>query len=107
MLRKDGVWMTAASLFTLGNAAGIGWAIAMQESTHAASHATLMMAGIIWIWWLVTRTERKNLVSMPLGDDRLERLQQSMDAIALEVERIGEAQRFSAKLQGEKAEVRR
>jgi hypothetical protein len=31
-------------------------------------------------------------------DDRLEHLQQSVDAIAVEVERIAEAQRFSAKL---------
>lgn len=32
------------------------------------------------------------------SDDRLEQLQQSVDAIAVEVERIAEAQRFSAKL---------
>ena len=31
-------------------------------------------------------------------DERLEHLQQSVDAIAIEVERIAEAQRFSAKL---------
>jgi len=34
----------------------------------------------------------------PLNDSRLEQLQQSVDAIAIEVERIAEAQRFSAKL---------
>jgi hypothetical protein len=34
----------------------------------------------------------------PVRDDRLEHLQQSVDAIAIEVERIAEAQRFSAKL---------
>jgi hypothetical protein len=34
----------------------------------------------------------------PVQDDRLEHLQQSVDAIAIEVERIAEAQRFSAKL---------
>ena len=36
-------------------------------------------------------------------DERLEHLQQSVDAIAVEVERIAEAQRFSAKLLAEKA----
>lgn len=44
------------------------------------------------------------------ADDRLERLQQSVDAIAIEVERIAEAQRFSAKLlveRGESESVRR
>ena len=33
-----------------------------------------------------------------LGDARMEQLQQSVDAIAIEVERLGEAQRFNAKL---------
>ncbi len=37
--------------------------------------------------------------------DRLEHLQQSVDAIAIEVERIAEAQRFSAKLLAERAVV--
>ena len=38
-------------------------------------------------------------------DDRLEHLQQSVDAIAVEVERIAEAQRFSAKLLAERTEA--
>ena len=37
-------------------------------------------------------------------DTRLEQLQQSVDAIAIEVERIAEAQRFSAKLLSERPE---
>lgn len=42
---------------------------------------------------------------IPPNDDRLEHLQQSVDAIAVEVERIAEAQRFSAKLLAERAEA--
>jgi hypothetical protein len=38
-----------------------------------------------------------------LEDARLEQIQQSIDAIAVEVERIAEAQRFSAKLLAERA----
>lgn len=38
-------------------------------------------------------------------DDRLEHLQQSVDAIAIEVERIAEAQRFSAKLLHERVDA--
>jgi biopolymer transport protein ExbB/TolQ len=37
-------------------------------------------------------------------DERLEHLQQSVDAISIEVERIAEAQRFSAKLLAGRAE---
>jgi len=40
----------------------------------------------------------------PAADDRLEHLQQSVDAIAIEVERIAEAQRFSAKLSAGRSE---
>ena len=34
----------------------------------------------------------------PVNDDRLLRLEQSVDAIAIEIERISEAQRFQTKL---------
>lgn len=37
-------------------------------------------------------------------DERLDRLQQSLDAIAVEVERVGEGQRFVAKLGQQVAE---
>ena len=40
----------------------------------------------------------------PLYEQRLDQLQQSVDAIAVEVERIAEAQRFSAKLLAERAD---
>jgi hypothetical protein len=37
-----------------------------------------------------------------LRDPRIDYLQQSVDAVALEVERLGEAQRFQEKLRAEK-----
>ena len=42
---------------------------------------------------------------MPASDDRLEHLQESVDAIAIEVERIAEAQRFTTKLLAERADA--
>jgi hypothetical protein len=42
-----------------------------------------------------------NESSSPLGDARLARIEQSVDAIALEVERISEGQRFTTKLLSE------
>jgi len=53
----------------------------------------------------MVRTRR--LPPPALQDDRLEHLQQSVDAIAVEVERIAEAQRFSAKLLAERSETSR
>jgi hypothetical protein len=43
----------------------------------------------------IVRTKR---LPPPAQDDRLDHLQQSVDAIAIEVERIAEAQRFTTKL---------
>ena len=50
----------------------------------------------------MVRTRR--LPPPALNDDRLEHLQQSVDAIAIEVERIAEAQRFTTKLLAERGE---
>jgi hypothetical protein len=50
------------------------------------------------------RPLKRKQVMRPPSDDRLEHLQESVDAIAVEVERIAEAQRFSAKLLAERAE---
>ena len=47
--------------------------------------------------------KRASRIPQP-SDERLEHLQQSVDAIAVEVERIAEAQRFSAKLLAERPE---
>jgi hypothetical protein len=57
--------------------------------------------------WGLSRARRHEQLPSPYNDARLEQLQQSVDAIAIEVERIAEAQRFSAKLlAGREAEPR-
>ena len=48
--------------------------------------------------WALAATRKREQMPAPLNDSRLEQLQQSVDAIAIEVERIAEPQRFSAKL---------
>jgi hypothetical protein len=53
---------------------------------------------------LLTRGSHRGGLEGRLEDGRLEQLQQSVDAIAVEVERIAEAQRFSAKLLAERGD---
>jgi hypothetical protein len=48
--------------------------------------------------WILSATKRREAAPLRLDDSRLEQLQQSVDAIAIEVERITEAQRFNTKL---------
>jgi len=47
------------------------------------------------------RLKRKTSPTLDSADQRLEQLQQSVDAIAIEVERISEGQRFVTKLLSE------
>jgi hypothetical protein len=54
--------------------------------------------------WVIAGAKRRELGPSPMSDARLEQIQQSIDSIAIEVERITEAQRFTAKLMAERAE---
>jgi len=56
--------------------------------------------------WLAHREKMRGLsmAKQPPSDDRLARLEQAMESIALEVERIGEGQRFVTKLMSDRAQ---
>ena len=53
--------------------------------------------------WYKRLDVRRDSPSLPQGDvvERLARIEAAVDAISIEVERISEAQRFSARLQAE------
>ena len=86
---------------------GAGYAARMGEGMHAAVHVGLLLlgAGAYLVWRASPQSRRQDASLTQPADERLEYLQQSVDAIALEVERIGEAQRFSEKLRAERAET--
>jgi len=62
-----------------------------------------------FVVWLVRGLNKKpaarELPNSPLIEQRFDQLQQSVDAIAVEVERIAEAQRFSARLLAERSDT--
>jgi hypothetical protein len=97
--------LIAASIFTFINLAGAPFAFASGEPLHGAVHVVLLFVGAYWIWGLTSRARREQLPVSQLSDTQLDQLQQSVDAIALDVERIGEAQRYIAKLAAEQAET--
>ena len=97
-------WRIAAVIFSVINVAGAGYAAAEGEPLHAAVHVALLI-GTYVVWRRAPWARRQDLPSAQPADERLEYLQQSVDAIALEVERIGEAQRFSDKLRAERLET--
>jgi hypothetical protein len=105
MTRRSKLWRIGAGLFVVINFGGAIYAIAMGEPMHAATHAVLLTLGLgAYLTWRVARAPRANATPQ-IDDARLEYLQRSVDAIALEVERIGEAQRFHEKLRGEQEQI--
>ena len=106
MTRRSKLWLAVASFFNIINAGGGGYAAALGEEVHAAVHAGLLLLGSFWAWRLATRVSQEDPLGLPAAS-RMEQLQQSVDAIAIEVERIGEAQRFTAKLKQERSETDR
>ena len=105
--RGKAAWRVAAVVFTVVNLVGLGMAAAVGEGIHSAVHVVLSLAGAAAVWHLGRRSGQVDVANDSMADARLEQLQQSIDAIALEVERIGEAQRFHAKLQSERSEIAR
>ena len=106
MGRRIGLWQVVAAVFTVVNLVGLGMAMAAGEQMHSGIHVALSLLGAYAMWRLSGR--RASAATLDeMGNPRLEQLQQSVDAIALEVERIGEAQRFNAKLHAEQSESAR
>ena len=79
----------------------INFAVSM---TVIVSSVTVLAGVYIGTKWAIAAAKRHELGSATLSDSRMEQLQQSVDSIAIEVERITEAQRFTAKLMAERAE---
>jgi hypothetical protein len=78
----------------------------VQVFAQVAAIASGLLAAICGIsvvtYRSVKRTDNAHLPPSTDVNVRLEQLQQSVDAIAVEVERIAEAQRFTARLEAER-----
>ena len=101
--RRSKILRIGAVVWVIINGLGAPLAIAMGEPLHAATHVFLLFGGYV-AWQFVPRGRKPDPVQLGEPDPKLEYLQQSVDAIAVEVERIGEAQRFSEKLRAEQRE---
>ena len=115
MTRRARLWRAGAVFFGIINIAGMGLALAMDEMMHAMAHVFLLFVGVgaYLLWKTVTtwasgdsgdtRAQASALATsgrapaQQLADPRIDYLQRSIDALALEVERLGEAQRFREK----------
>ena len=104
MTRPSKLWRVAAALFVLINVAGAGYGVTVGEPAHAAVHVVLILGAYLG-WRLGPWARRQDPAPAQLADARIDYLQQSVDAVALEVERLGESQRFNEKLRSVRDEI--
>jgi hypothetical protein len=108
MTRRGKLWAWAAGIYAFINVAGLAYAAAEEQEMHAMLHLFLLLLGLaaFFGWWIARRgVPRQEPSTTPIEAARVEYLQQSVDAMALELERIGEAQRFNDKLRVQKGET--
>lgn len=96
-------WRIAALAYVVINVAGAVYAFAMGETRHALVHVALLAGGYV-AWQFVPRRGEEQAVAVQIDEGRIDHIQDAVDSIALNVERIGEAQRFQEKLVKERVE---
>ena len=106
MTRRSILWRVGAVLYTVINAGGAVFAARTGEPMHAMIHVALLTLGLgAYLVWRLGVRPQPDAANARVATERLNYLQQSVDAIALEVERIGEAQRFNEKLRAEREAI--
>ncbi|SRR6266542_392120 len=108
MPRRGRFWLTVAKISTVANFVFAAIALIRGEPFHATAHAALLLLSGVWVWLLNPPSSRQATRHLAATDRSLDHLQQSLNAIALDVERIGEAQRFiNTRVQGDRVELQR
>ena len=107
MTRRSKLWSVAAGIYAFINVGGLAFAAAEGEEMHAMLHLFLLLLGVAGYigWRLARRAAPHDLPRAQVAEERIDYLQQSVDAMALELERVGEAQRFNDKLRVERGET--
>ena len=99
MKKRSRRWQLAALAYGVINVGGAIIAIVQGEPMHAGAHGALLLIGpLLWQFLPGWEASEADVAAAPVGEFRLDSIQQSVDAIALEVERIGEAQRYQTKV---------
>ncbi len=96
MTRSPRFWLAIAVVFLLVNVAGGVYALAMEEPLHGLTHFLLLIPGGYWLSRLLRKRRATPTVRLDpdTADNRLQRIEQAVEAVAIEVERVGEGQRF-------------
>ena len=95
---KHRAWIPVAWLLSIVNVGAVWFAAVPAEPMHATVHAALAVLFGVGAQRLMARQQPSMRAQAGIEDDREQRLEQAIDAIAVELERVGEGQRFVSKL---------
>ena len=101
MASRGRLWRVGAAAFIAINLGGGIYAAVVGEPMHAAVHAVLLVLGIAAYSVFRRRPAYAGAVPQETAE-RLKHLEASVDALAIGVERVGEAQRYQTKILDEK-----
>lgn len=103
---KHRAWIAVASLLSAANVVAIWFAARPAEPWHATTHGLLAVLFGLGAQWLAVRarlpagadvvTRQELEARLPRSDPQ--QVAQALEAMAVEVERIGEGQRYLTKL---------
>ena len=101
---KHPAWIPLAWLATAGNVVATWFAAAPAEAMHATAHAAAAVLFGLGAQYLTARRQKLNEGSgaetlagrglLQSDSEALQRVERGVDAMAIELERIGEGQRF-------------
>ena len=95
---KHRAWIPIAWLLSLGNLGAVWFAALPGEPWHATIHALLALLFGVGAQHLLARQRALSHPESVLADAQTKRLENAIDSIAVELERLGEGQRFVTKL---------
>ena len=99
---KHRAWIPISWLLSAANVGAVWFAALPAEPWHATAHA---LAAVLFAVGAERLMARRRVSSgdgeLTIGDQRMNRLEEAIEAIAVEVERVGEGQRFVTKLLAE------
>ena len=96
-MAKARFWNAVLVLLSAANVVSVWFAARPGEPWHATIHAGLALGFGLWAQRRMSR-ERGDPGRTDLADERLERIERAIEAVAIEVERIGEMERFARKI---------
>ncbi len=98
MAPKTRFWNAVLVVLSAANVVSVWFAARPAEPWHATIHAALAVGFGVWAQRRMLREPRRDAGRTDLADERLERIERAIDAVAVEVERIGEMERFASKI---------